>query len=61
MESLSRNVTVFGYFKLSKSIVIPKGTAISSVRAYRRPIDPEESSTFPKKTVLYIYTQIYYT
>ena len=43
---LSRNVTVCGVlFTVSKSIVIPKGIAISSVRAYRLPIDPLESST----------------
>ena len=45
MESLSRRVTVLGTFRLSKSIVIPKGAEISSVRAYLRPMDPEESST----------------
>ena len=43
---LSRKVTVCGVlFTVSKSMVIPKGIAISSVRAYRRPIDPLESST----------------
>ena len=45
MESRSRKVTVLGIFKVSKSTVIPKGTAISSVLAYLRPMDPEESST----------------
>lgn len=43
--SLSRNVTVFGVLlQVSKSMVTPKGMAISSVRAYLRPMDPVESS-----------------
>jgi len=42
----SLSVTVCGcLLTVSKSIVTPKGMAISSVRAYRRPIDPLESST----------------
>jgi hypothetical protein len=43
--SLSRKVTV-EVFTVSKSMVIPNGIAISSVRAYLLPIDPLESSTF---------------
>lgn len=39
-ESLSRIVTEFGSFNVSKSIVIANGIAISSERAYRRPIVP---------------------
>lgn len=46
MESLSLNVALAGSFlTVSKSMVIPKGIAISSVLAYLRPILPEESST----------------
>ena len=45
MESRSLKVTVFGTLTLSKSTVIPNGTEISSVLAYLRPMDPEESST----------------
>lgn len=44
MESLSLNVTLYGTFNVSKSIVIPYGIAISSVRAYRLPMEPELSS-----------------
>ena len=43
--SLSLKVTVCGSFKLSKSTVMPKGMATSSVLAYLLPIDPELSST----------------
>lgn len=45
VESLSRSVTLCGSFKVSKSTVIPYGIAISSVRAYLLPIEPELSST----------------
>ncbi len=45
IESLSLKVTVCGSLIESKSIVIANGTEISSVRAYRRPIEPELSST----------------
>lgn len=45
MESRSRSVTLLGSFNVSKSMVIPYGIAISSVRAYRRPMDPLELST----------------
>lgn len=46
--SRSRTVTVWGSSKLSKSIVMPYGMAISSARAYRRPIVPFDSSTLWK-------------
>lgn len=46
MLSRSRSVAEAGdLFKVSKSIVIPYGIAIWSVRAYRRPMDPLLSST----------------
>lgn len=45
MLSLSLSVALCGIFKVSKSIVMPNGIAISSVRAYLRPMLPEESST----------------
>lgn len=45
MESLSLKVTECGSLSVSKSIVIPYGMAISSVLAYRLPIEPELSST----------------
>lgn len=46
IEFLSRNVTLQGsLWTESKSIVTPNGMPISSVLAYRRPIDPLESST----------------
>ena len=51
MESRSLKVTVQGILMVSKSTVIPKGTDISSVLAYRRPMDPEESSTFTRKLI----------
>ena len=53
IESRSLKVTVLGILMVSKSTVIPKGTDISSVLAYRRPMDPEESSTFTKKLIDY--------
>lgn len=43
-ESRSRNVTVLGTLSESKSIVIPNGMPISSLRTYRRPIEPLISS-----------------
>lgn len=39
-----RNVTVHGSASDSKSTVIPNGMPISSVRAYRRPMEPVLSS-----------------
>ncbi|MPC44929.1 hypothetical protein E2C01_038611 [Portunus trituberculatus] len=52
VESLSLTVTVCGtLFTVSKSTVIPKGIPISSVRAYRRPMDPVESSIFTDKFI----------
>ena len=41
---LSRRVAV-SVLRVSKSIVTPKGMPISSVRAYRRPMEPLLSST----------------
>ena len=52
MLSLSRSVALCGIFSVSKSIVIPNGMAISSVRAYLRPILPEESSTLCDTSIL---------
>ena len=43
--SLSLRVTEKGSFKLSKSTVMPKGMATSSVLAYLLPMEPELSST----------------
>ena len=62
MESRSLKVTVFGTLMLSKSTVIPNGTEISSVLAYLRPIDPEESSTLKinQVSIILIETPILY-
>lgn len=45
VESRSRSVALCGSFRVSKSMVTPNGMEISSVRAYRRPMEPLESST----------------
>ncbi len=45
MESRSLNVAVCGSFNVSKSMVMPNGTAIWSVLAYRLPIEPLPAST----------------
>lgn len=52
MLSRSLRVALCGVFSVSKSIVIPNGIAISSVRAYRRPILPDESSTLCETSTL---------
>lgn len=58
MLSLSLSVALCGVFKVSKSIVIPNGIAISSVRAYLRPMLPEESSTLCETSALVRFSAI---